>query len=1397
MRIVIDMQGAQSEHRDRGIGRYTTALAKAILRNCREHEIFLVLNAGFEDTLERMRHDFEPLVNRAQIKIWRGPMPVSASSSDNAWKRKASELTREAFLASLEPDVVIVSSLFEGWGYNAVTSIGLAGAAFPTAVVLYDLIPHRYRDVYLSNPFQEQWYESKLGHLRRADLWLAISESSRAECIELGLPERMSVNISAAADEHFRPMAFSDAAEQALRERHGLRRPFLMYTGGADHRKNLDRLIRAYALLPKALRSRHQLAIICSIDAGTRAALASLAAKLGMTADELVLTGFVTDDDLVALYNLCYAFVFPSWHEGFGLPALEAMRCGAAVIGANTSSVPEVIGLDAALFDPFDERAIAEKMQRVLADPAFHEELRQHSLRQARAFSWDKTARSAIQACERLHSEAAAVPRRVDKSGSRPRLAYFSPLPPQRSGIADYSAELLPELARHYDIDVVVTQSEVTSAAVTGNFPVRTVAWFEAHSQQFDRVLYHLGNSEFHMHMFDLVHRYPGTVVLHDFFLGNVAAHMEGTGYRSGGWANELYLAGGYPAVAERFQTLPADDGVVWKYPCNLGPLNAAVGVIVHSEHSRQLAQTWYGEHSARNWSVIPLLRIASLPPDKAAAREALGLSEDALVVCSFGLMGPTKLNDRLLSAWMNSSLATDQRCVLVFCGANEEGAYGAKLTRRIHDAALDGRVRITGWLDAPDFKQWLVAADIAVQLRTLSRGETSAAVLDCMNHGIATIVNANGAMSELPRTAVSMLPDEFEESALVAALEDLCRCKTERERLGESARRWIRERHHPRRCAELYAQAIERSYAKAAPSPRLISALKALPDAPVNRLDWNELATALADSFPVARAARQLLVDVSWLALSDSRTGIQRVVRGVLKELLANPPPGMRVEPVYLDQEQTFRYARRFTAKLVGCPPDAFVDDSVEATAGDIFLGLDLNHRVAGQRAYFSRLRALGVDVRFVVYDLLPVLMPHEYFSAEVSQLHAQWLAAVNESDGAICISRAVADEFAQWLDVFAPARARPFRIDWFHLGADLAESLPSHGLPPEAQDVLQGLRKNPTFLMVGTVEPRKGHAQALAAFELLWKRGRDVSLVVVGKPGWNTDRLMGNLRAHPELGKRLHWMESTSDEYLEKVYAAARCLLVASEGEGFGLPLVEAAHRGLPVLARDLPVFRETGGGGASYFSGTDPEALALAVGEWLELYERGALPDSSTITTLSWAQSTAQLVKSLTGAPPYREWISDGVRRYWGSDHRLHTQVGRKAGQTIATTGAAGYLLYGPYVPITPGTYQILVFVNAANKLSSARLEVTAAKGAKNLGQHHLHAPGRDGCAGDLRFSVSEYQEDVEIRVWVDGVDCLTISRIEMRSCQDGVQPDVATARSERTFSDGKRTEAGAHP
>lgn len=819
--------------------------------------------------------------------------------------------------------------------------------------------------------------------------------------------------------------------------------------------------------------------------------------------------------------------------------------------------------------------------------------------------------------------------------GRRPRLAFVSPLPPARSGISDYSAELLPALARYYDIEVVVTEpSALTDAWVLEHLQVRSVPWFSQNAQRFDRVLYQMGNSVFHEHMFALLKEHPGTVVLHDFHLGHVLSSMELRGIGDRIWSRAL-TSHGYTAVAATARADSREDAL-WRYPASLPVITAAEGVIVHSHQASLLAQQWYGPDAAPCWAEVPLLR-APVPSDalrRASARQALGVRPDSFVVCNFGMTGPLKLNHRLLDAWLASPLADDPAAHLVFVGANDEGPYGHVLRERVASEG-QGRVSITGWVDMTRYRQWLDAADAAVQLRARSRGETSAAALDCLNHGVPTVVNAHGSLTELPGDTVLKVPDAFKARELAAALQRLRSDEQLRARLAQAGRAHVAATHAPAACALGYARAIENFHHSAPGLMPLLAAAVRDAIGPVSSQEAALLARQLDVSLP-ARGPRRLLVDVSAICRTDLRTGIQRVVRAILMQLLADPPPGMAVEPVSIipaEGRWHLRQAARYTLDLLGAQGVLLDDEVVEPRAGDVYLGLDLagSYVVGAQAAgLYREWRARGVAIHFVVYDLLPVSLPDCFPPEEVANFR-RWLDVVADHDGAYCISRAVAQEFLRWRAAVHPD-APPMAVGHFHLGADIEDSTPTRGLPAGHEKMLAALRLRPSLLMVGTVEPRKGHAQALDAMELLWARGSQTNLVVVGKAGWHVEDLVARLRSHPQAGERLFWLEGISDEYLEMIYAGATALLAASRGEGFGLPLIEAAQHGVPIIARDLPVFREVAGEFAYYFSANTPPDLADSIARWLHLYREGRHPRSRGLPWLSWKDSALQLREQL---------------------------------------------------------------------------------------------------------------------------------------------------------------------
>lgn len=392
-----------------------------------------------------------------------------------------------------------------------------------------------------------------------------------------------------------------------------------------------------------------------------------------------------------------------------------------------------------------------------------------------------------------------------------------------------------------------------------------------------------------------------------------------------------------------------------------------------------------------------------------------------------------------------------------------------------------------------------------------------------------------------------------------------------------------------------------------------------------------NLLSSSILDHHVCLNGQKQLLVDVSVLVQQDARTGIQRVVRALLKQLLDHPPVGYVVRPVVAKTGHAYRYLARWRGYefLLG---QGVAQDRICVKSGDIFLALDLSayllHRYQAQVAGWKR---HGVKIHILVYDLLPILHP-EWFNAKTVWRFKRWLKTLAIlADSGICISEAVKSNLAQYLQESYNLGAEDILLQTIVLGMDIESSEPSQGLPDNLQELLTWIEECPTVLMVGTIEPRKGYYQALTAFEHFWRNNQDINLLIVGKRGWKTKDLQKHLDSHVRNNNHLKWLDNASDELLDTLYQKVDGLLMASYAEGYGLPVVEALRHNKPVLSRNLPVFREAVGDGVVFFDDDSPKEFAQSIQQWITSIELGPIQVISP-ALCSWRECAEQLVHCL---------------------------------------------------------------------------------------------------------------------------------------------------------------------
>ena len=490
----------------RGMGRYTQQQLRAVLGVDADNDYVLLCEQDADLSL------IDGAIRRApNVVVRKGP----PRSGDPLSLRSAAEY--EDWIDGLGIDVYHATTPFL-FVEPVLSDFGVC----PVVATFYDLIPLLFPEHYLGAGAGYECYLWALGLVLHADRLLSISEASGADArAHLGTPaDRIDVAWPI-ADECFKVLSPEQTTEALapLRRRVQVPEQYLLTVTYPHHSKNLETLFAAYAAVPAGVRLRLPLVVCCHLPPKARAELIGLAGALGF-ADDLILTGLVSDEALAGLYNAATVVVHPSRYEGFGLPVLEAMRCATPVITTTSSSLPEVGGDAALLVDPEDAAALTAAIEAVFDDPDLRQEMAGRGLLHAGRFDADQLARATLDCYRRAADPPAPA---VDGQGHRPvRVALWTPLPPQQSGVADYSAELLDGLGPLADVEVFVDDGVLPPVDLSWAHRVQhhRAAPRRRRRDPFDVAVYQLGASSYHLFEQDALEDDPGIAVIHDFRWG-------------------------------------------------------------------------------------------------------------------------------------------------------------------------------------------------------------------------------------------------------------------------------------------------------------------------------------------------------------------------------------------------------------------------------------------------------------------------------------------------------------------------------------------------------------------------------------------------------------------------------------------------------------------------------------------------------------------------------------------------------------------------------------------------------------------------------------------------------------------------------------------------------------
>jgi glycosyltransferase involved in cell wall biosynthesis len=786
MYLLIDGQALQSPmSRNRGIERFTLNLLAAVTAARPAWNIELIESEHLIP-MGRARASGLP------VRSFRSPLSFTADHRD------VNECYFADWLTARGADVLLFPSFFDDH-----THIPHFTDPRPRCfAILYDFIPLLFPGHYLVENWKRELYGARLRRLLAADGVLTLSQATTQDFRNLGgAPVPPITMIGGAPDPRLEPLGdpILEQERRRLGEKFGLQKPFILYVAGHDFRKNVPGALCSYAALSEATRREFDFLIVCRLTAEWRADCERLANRLGIF-DAVRFTGYVSDQQLRALYQLCRLFFFPSLYEGLGLPILEAMRLGAPVVASNRSSMPEAAGPLSWLADPASPRQLAAALETALAEP--YEARRRPRMEYAQQFTWERTAERACRALE-MPASAAVSSRR------KRRLAWVSPFPPSWSGIADYSAKLIAPLSEYYDIDLVLDPraplvtpelAQRHTVLLANEFTCRHDAW------HYDALIYQIGNSHYHTFMLDLLRRFRSLVVLHDYSLGGLMLSAIEDGLWPTSLVEELEAEGHGQLAKAVAAGIIRESVAAARVPLNRRILTAAGAVLVHS--------TWTWERVRRSVSVpVACVRqVAPLPRlgSRVEERQRLGIPGGWFVIASIGSIHPAKRIDSLLRAISTLPEAMRIATQVLIVGYAPAG-HKASLESLAHELGIKKLVRFTDRVPADDLPRYARAADVCVQLRYPTAGETSAALLGNLAAGAACIISAGGAMAELPEDVVLRVrsPD-YEVADLTAALQRLYENPWLRERLGEAAQRHVRRFHSLEQITPRYAAMIE-----------------------------------------------------------------------------------------------------------------------------------------------------------------------------------------------------------------------------------------------------------------------------------------------------------------------------------------------------------------------------------------------------------------------------------------------------------------------------------------------------------------------------------------------------------------------------------------------------------
>ena len=658
-------------------------------------------------------------------------------------------------------------------------------------ITVYDIIPYIFKEHYLSDKNGYRNYIRVIERMRWADEILVISQSVKDDLISYLKfdPEKIHV-IYGASSAYFQEIEISPERKARLYKKYGIENQFLMCTGGDDLRKNIGGLIKAYSNISDELRKKYQLVVACRLSAQSERNYRDLIRKLNLK-DRVILTNFVSTEELRELYNLAELMVFPSKYEGFGLPIVEAWACGTPVLTSNNSSLGEIAQGAGVLVDPNDENDVTRGLEYALTEADLGDFLKKGKV-QLRKFQWTQVA-------ERSMEVIRCLKKNEKNMKSMKKIAFFTPLPPLESGISDYSVDILSKLGECYDIDVYIDKGYAADLLENSRINILEFTAFDEKASEYDEIVYQMGNSEFHEYMIPYIRKYPGVLVLHDYNLHSLVYFLTMGKYGRKQREYHKILEEDFEADVVNHYLDDLKFGKtgpqIHNMEVNSFVTNYAKKIIVHSRESKEKLLR---KNISRIVRVVP--SYAKIEPlvDVEKSKREMGYDVNTKIFASFGHVHETKRVIPILKAF--SRLSGEYANVkYIFVGKLSE-SIEKEFEKIVKENHLEEYVQITGYTSLNDFVKYINLADMCFNLRYPYNGETSGSLMRILAKGKLVVVNNIGSFSEIPDTccvklpAVSSMSEDEEIEKIYKTMEGLMKGEINQKEIEANARMFAEE---------------------------------------------------------------------------------------------------------------------------------------------------------------------------------------------------------------------------------------------------------------------------------------------------------------------------------------------------------------------------------------------------------------------------------------------------------------------------------------------------------------------------------------------------------------------------------------------------------------------------